>query len=419
MHWYTELALLFLFTGIGFFFALAETALLTLGKWRLRQVTAHSPERGVFIRKLLSSPQDLLATMTLGNTLAHGAVIAVALVLGWQLVPAIGLEGNSTFNGLVSLIIATSLILFSEIVPKTLAVRRPEIWAPRVARVMLWLVELTRPVRLVAQSINSQLMRIIPQSVKPLPALSDEEYRELLELAWQSGALGISEKEIILNITNLDRRTVGDLMRPRSQMASISHDLSLREMLMVARKFHHRRLPMYGESPDSIVGILNTPKLLADPNVDPVEIIDFPSFVPEEMNLLELLKSFQNKSHNMAIVLDEFGSTSGLVTLEDILADVIGGLRREGDEAQFIMEELEEGKWRLSGNVWLEDFRREYPQLQRAPGVDTVGGLVSSQLDFVPPKDTTIEFSGIIFCVTRADPRRVLEVTAQRSRRSR
>ena len=417
MHWYTELALLFLFTGIGFFFALAETALLTLGKWRLRQVTALSPERGVFIRKLLASPQDLLATMTLGNTLAHGSVIAVALVLGWQMTPVLGFGESPVFNGLISFIIATSLILFSEIIPKTLAVRHPEIWAPRVARIMLWLVQLTRPVRLVAQSLNNQLMRIIPQSVKPLPVLADEEYRELLELAWQSGALGISEKEIILNITNLDRRTVSDLMRPRSQMATISHDLSLEEMLMVARKFHHRRLPMYGESPDSIVGILNTPKLLADPDVDPVEIIDFPSFVPEEMNLLELLKSFQNKSHNMAIVLDEFGSTAGLVTLEDILADVVGGLRREDDEAQFIMEELEQGKWRLSGNVWLEDFRREYSHLQRVPGVDTIGGLVSSQLDFIPPINTVVEFSGLTFCVTRADDRRVLEVTAHRTGR--
>ena len=143
-------------------------------------------------------------------------------------------------------------------------------------------------------------------------------------------------------------------------------------MLEAARKHQHRRLPMYGESPDSIVGILNTPKLLADPEVDMVEVIDFPSFVPEEMNLLELLKSFQNKKHSMAIVLDEFGTTAGLVTLEDILADIVGGLRREGDASQFVLEEQGQGRWRMTGNVWLEDFRREYPALERAPGVDTI-----------------------------------------------
>ena len=233
------------FTGVGFFFALAETALLTLGKWRLRQVTVHSPERGVFIRKLLASPQDLLATITLGNTLAHGMVIVVALVLSWRIMPDAGYPSSYLLNGIVGFAIAVVLILFSEILPKTLAVRRPEIWAPRVARVMLWQVQLTGPVRRVAQSLNDQLMRVIPQSIKTLPTLSDEEYRELLELAWQTGALGISEKEIILNITNLDRRTVSDLMRPRSQMATIKHDISKRDMLKAARKFHHRRVPMY------------------------------------------------------------------------------------------------------------------------------------------------------------------------------
>jgi len=405
MQWYTELILLLGFTGVAFFFALAETALLTLGKWRLRQITAHQPEHGVFIRKLLASPQDLLATMTLGNTLAHGAVIAVALVLGWKL--------NPDRFALMGFLLAAGLILFSEIVPKTLAVRRPEAWAPRVASVMLWLVQLTGPVRRVAQAVNNQLLRLVPKSIQPLPALSDEEYRELLELAWQSGTLGMSEKEIILSITHLDRRTVGDLMRPRSQMASIPHDLSVSEMLVSARKHQHRRLPMYGESPDSIVGILNTPKLLADPEVDMVEVIDFPSFVPEEMNLLELLKSFQNKTHSMAIVLDEFGTTAGLVTLEDILADIVGGLRREGDESQFVLEEQGEGRWRMTGNVWLEDFRREYPALERAPGVDTIGGLITSRLDAIPAVDTEVEFSGLIFRVTRADDRRVLEVLAK------
>ena len=418
MQWYTELVLLVFFTGVGFFFALAETALLTLGKWRLRQVTAHSPERGVFIRKLLSNPQDLLATITLGNTLAHGMVIVIALVLAWQIVLFVGYKENYLYNGIVGFVIAVLLILFSEILPKTLAVRRPDVWAPRVARIMLWLVQFTGPVRVVAQFLINQLMRIIPQSVKVLPDLSDEEYRELLELAWQSGALGVSEKEIILNITNLDRRTVSDLMRPRSQMATIKHDISKQDMLNTARKFHHRRLPMYGESPDSIVGILNASKFLADPEVDSVEVIDFPSFVPEEMNLLELLKNFQNKPHDMAIVLDEFGSTTGLVTLEDILADILGGLRREGGESKFIMELLGPGKWRLSGNVWLEDFRREYPKLERAIGIDTIGGLVCSQLDSIPPKGTVVEFSGVEFFVTRADSRRVLEVTAKAPRES-
>ncbi|HIG81003.1 MAG TPA: HlyC/CorC family transporter [Verrucomicrobiales bacterium] len=411
MQWYTELALLLIFTGIGFFLALAETALLTLGKWRLRQITAHQPERGVFIRKLLAAPHDLLATMTFLNTVAHAAIIATALAISWKL--------DQQHFIFVALLLAAGLLLFCEVVPKTLAMRRPQSWAPRVARPLLWLVWFTRPVRFVAQWVNNQLLRLVPKSVKPMPELSDEEYSELIELGWQSGTLGISEKEIILNIMRLDRRPVADLMRPRSQMACIPHNLELPEMLAAARKQQHRRLPMYDESPDTIVGILNAPRLLADPTVDMVEVIDFPSFVPEEMNLLELLKSFQRYQHSMAIVLDEFGSTVGLVTLEDILNDVVGGLRREGGADEFVMEEIAPGQWRLSGNVWLEDFRREYPQLQRAEGVDTIGGLVASQMDVIPPVGTEVNYSGLKLKVTQADGRRVLEVEAKRMGRSR
>jgi putative hemolysin len=109
----------------------------------------------------------------------------------------------------------------------------------------------------------------------------------------------------------------------------------------------------------------------------------------------------------------------GLVTLEDILTDVLGGLRREGSGEKFVMEQIGDGQWRLSGNVWLEDFRREYPQLQRAVGVDTIGGLVASKSDMIPPVGTEVSFSGLNLKVTEADGRRVLEVIAQKTGRVR
>lgn len=411
MQWYAEWIILLFFTGAAFFFAVAETALLTLGKWRLRQVTAHSPERAVFIRKLLATPQDLLATMTLGNTLAHGAIIATVL--------AISLKVAGQHFLWVTLALAAGLLLFCEVVPKSLAMRHPEAWAPRVAFPMLWIMQLSRPIRLVAQGANNLLLRLLPGHEEKEVPPSDEEYTELLELGWQSGTLGASEREIILNIMALDRRSVADLMRPRSQMTAIPHHLSVDEMLAAARQCQHRRIPLYDESPDTIVGILNTPQLLSDPEIDMVEVIDFPSFVPEEMNLLELLKSFQRGRHGMAIVLDEFGGTVGLVTLEDILTDVVGGLRREGAGENFFMEQIDPGRWRLSGNVWLEDFRREYPALQRAPGVDTIGGLVASQLDVIPPVGTEVDYSGLTLRVVDANARRVLEVRAEEKGRHR
>src|SRR5213078_4643624 len=135
----------------------------------------------------------------------------------------------------------------------------------------------------------------VPQTAKAQPALTDEEYQELLDLAYQQGTLAQSEKEIILQIIELDRRTAKDVMKPRSQMAAIPDDLSVEEMIEAARKYRHRRLPIYDETPDTIVGILNTRALLMDPQIDLADAIEFPSFVPQTMNLLQLLKSLQRQ----------------------------------------------------------------------------------------------------------------------------
>jgi CBS domain containing-hemolysin-like protein len=247
----------------------------------------------------------------------------------------------------------------------------------------------------------------------PLPPLSEEEYQELLELACQQGTLALSEKEIILNIMQLDQRTVGELMLPRSRMACVADDLTMPEMLAAAHKHRHHRLPIYDGTPDTIVGILNTPRLVTNPGIDLAEVIEFPSFVPEEMNLLDLLKNFSRAKRDMAIVLDEFGGTAGLVTLEDIMSDVIGGRRRDARAREFVMEKLEPGKWRLSGSVWLQDFRREYPRLAAAPGVDTIGGLVAMRLDIIPPIGAATVFSGLRFTVEDADSRRVKRVLVE------
>ena len=400
-----ELTLLLLFAGAGFFFALSETALLTLGKWRLRLIMERHPVSGVLIRKLLAEPHDMLATITLGNTLAHGTLIAAA----WM----IGIQADDWGKGLAPAVLAAALLLFCEVVPKTLAVRRPELWAPWVARPVLWFMWLSTPIRRVAQWINDKLLCLMPKIMSPLPSLSEEEYQELLELACQQGTLALSEKEIILNIMHLDQRTVGELMQPRSQVTCIADDLMPHEMLAAARQYKHHRLPIYDETPDTIVGILNTLRLVANPDVDLVEVVEFPSFVPEEMNLSDLLKNFSRSGKDMAIVLDEFGSNVGLVTLEDILSDVIGGKRRDTHAPEFIMEKEDTGKWRLSGSVWLQDFRREYPGLEKAPGVDTIGGLMAMQLDEIPPTGAIVEFSGLRFTVQEADERRVKQVLVE------
>jgi len=394
-----------IFAGASFFFALAETALFSLSKWQARQLAERRPRAGATVTRLLAQPQDLLATMVLGNTFASAAMLAVALWMAlhgrWPLVP--------TVVGLLLLI-----LIGCEVWPKTLAVRRPEQWALRVVRPLAWVVGVSLPLCRVAQRVNEAILKaVVPRTPQPASALTDADYQELLEMAFQQGALAQSEKDIMLQIISLDQRTAREVMKPRAQMAAISDDLSIEEMIAAARQHKHRRLPIYDENLDTIVGVLNTRALLLDPQIDLADAIEFPSFVPEAMNLLQLLKSLQRQQRGLAIVLDEFGGTAGIVTMEDILGELIGKIRSEVVPEGFVMEKLGPNRWRVAGTLRLDDFRREYPALGHIPEVETMGGLLTSLLDTVPAPGESATFRGLKLTAHVTDERRVREVLVE------
>jgi putative hemolysin len=399
------LIIVLLFAGASFFFAVAETSLFSLSKWQVRQLAQREPRGGSIVQQLLSVPQDLLATMVLGNTFATSGMLAVALWMAfgglWPLIP--------TVAGLLLL-----TLIGCEVLPKTMAVRRAEQWALRVARPLLLLQTLATPLRKIAQRTNAALLRtVVPKSVVPLTSLTEADYQELIELGFQQGTLARSERDIILQIISLDRRTAKEVMKPRSQMAAISDDLSIEDMIAEARKFKHRRLPIYDETPDTIVGILNTRALLLDPSIDLADAIDLPSFVPETMNLLQLLKSLQRQKRGLAVVLDEFGGTAGIVTLEDILEEVIGIIRSELEPEPLVMERLAPGKWRVSGSFRVDDFRREYPTLGDPADVETMGGLLMNLLEVVPGPGDAAVYRGLKLTANATDERRVRELLVE------
>ena len=394
-----------IFAGASFFFSLAETSLFSLSKWQVRQLSERQARAGRIVESLLAKPQDLLATMVLGNTIANAALLAVAL---WM-----ALEGRwpavVTILGLFAL-----LLVGCEVFPKTMAVRKPEQWAARVARPLSVFLRFSLPLCRVAQRLDAAILKVLTMhSPQPQITLTDADYQELLEMAYQQGALAQAEKEIILQIISLDRRTAREVMQPRSRMAAIADYLSIEEMLEAARRYKHRRLPIYDETPDTIVGILNTRALLLDPHIDLADAIEFPSFVPETMNLLQLLKSLQRQQRGLAIVLDEFGGTAGIVTMEDILEEMIGKIRPDSDSDGFVMEKLGPGKWRVSGLLRLDDFRREYPGLVDVPEIETMGGLLMSLMDVVPRSGESAVFNGMKLTASVADERRVRELLVE------
>ena len=399
------LAGILVFAGASFFFALAESSLFALGKWHVSQLAEEYPARGVVVARLLQEPSELLATIALGNTLANGMIVALGLDQA--------LAGAWPFNLTVGALLALVLI-GCEVWPKTLAVREPKRWAMRVAVPMLWLQRGAQPLHQVVEWMDTLLLKgVLRRAVRPIAERVDEEYHELLELAFQQGALAESEKEIIAEIIRLDKKTAGQVMTPISRTNCISDNLSLEEMAEAARRHKHRRLPIYDGSTETIVGVLDVKKLLLDAQPDLAEAMEFPSFVPESMNLLQLMKSLQRQQRGLAVVLNEFGGTAGVVTMQDILEEMVGKIPGEVEAQGFLMERLGEGRWRVNATMRLDDFRRDYPELGEISGVDTLGGLMTAQLEVVPSAGESVVFRGLKLTAQAVEERRVREMLVE------
>ncbi len=390
--------------GLAFLCSAAETALFTLGRWQARQMQ----ERGgasALAARLLERSEELLAALSLANTIANGMVVVTSLLLarllGWNLWLVLG----AAF---------LAVLILGELLPKTLAVRAPEKWAARVAPAVALLQWITRPVRHVAQRLLETVLGwILPASSQPVP-ITDDEYRELLEMGVQQGALGRSEKEIIGELISLDRKHARDVMRPRATLEAVPDDLSPDELAAAARRIRQRRIPVYDETPDTIVGVLNAQQFLLDPHHRLEEALEFPSFVPETINLLQLFQALQRQRRSLAVVLDEFGAVAGVVRMEDILGEVLGEMSTDSRAQALIFERCGVGRWRASGSVRLDDFRREYPALPEVPGVETLGGLLMAQLDIVPRQGESATVHGLRLTAETVDERRVHEVTVER-----
>jgi len=391
--------LLVVFAGVSFFFALCETAMFSLARWQIKQLRESAGWRGQAVYRLLSRPDELLALLAFGNTFAMAGIVFVALWFGHE------------SGGIMEWVaLGLGVLLVCEIAPKLIALRAPYKWSLFVAPFLLGAERITRPMRALTRLFYLLFLRVLgPTQMESDRTPSEEEYKELLEFAFQHGALGRAERDMISRIVALGRRQVREIMRPRVHMPVILDDASVEEMIDTARRLKMRRIPLYDRHTDTVVGVLNARVLLMHPEIDLSEVIEPPAFVPETMSLLKLLRSMQRQRRDFAIVLDEFGDMAGYVMLEDILNETVGipGFDR------LVFERLGSGKWRVSGLLRIDDFRYECPQMPPVKEIETMGGLVTALLGEVPRVGQKVTFHKIKFTVLAADERSVKELLVE------
>ena len=395
--------LLLLLAAASALFSAIETAFFSLQPLQLRRLRTQNPRLADRLSRLLENPRRVLSALLLADATVNVPLIVLSAYTLREVVrlPCPFCVAAVVIFGLIAIV--------CDLVPKVIALGEPYRLAKIGARVMGVLLPLLDPVSRVLQRWSERVAdRLTPARIKAHAPLSEEELETLVQLSAEEGILEATESEIIQEILKLGDKTARDCMTPRVDLFAIPDDLTNEEAIERLRAGRHRRAPVYGETPDDIVGTLEVTRFLLNPAEHYTEQLNPPSFVPETMKALDLLKSFIKHPQGMAVIVDEYGGTEGVVTLNDIVEEIISDAVPSGEQELYI-EPLGEGRVIAAGRTRLDDLAELGFQLE-AEGVDTIGGLIFNHAGSIPKVGACIEIDGVWIRVRRSSRRGVEEV---------
>lgn len=384
-----------------------ETALFSLRPHQLRRLKEHRASLTEFIQLFRENPRRFLNALLLGDSLVKVPLVILCLVFLWQ-----GPFASRIPQWLAAIAIFAVVVLLCDLIPKLLALSAPyRLSAVATLTLQLLMPALDRFGRGLEHVSTFIIDLLTPSRLRIRSRLSDEELRTLLEMSEEEGALQEEEADIIGEIIKLGHKTAKDCMRPRVDSFILPDDLTNEEVITHLKEKRHRRVPVYADTPDQILGIIDAKLFLLDPSEHYTEKLIAPSFVPETMRALELLKLFLTHPQDMAVVVDEFGGTEGIITMEDMVEEILSdALPQGGVDVSLYIEPLENGKFLVSGNARLDDLSEYLGFRIDAEGIDTIGGLIFTRLGYLPPSGTKLEIPRLAVTVRRTGRKRIEEV---------
>ena len=400
------LGILLLFSAI---LSGAEAAYFSLGRTRLRELAEQQGEKPGPLTPLLEQPHELLVTLLVGITVVNIGASALAAAIAEQLFGSHGLA--IAIAAMVFL-----LTIFGEVLPMTLAVEYPLRFASWVSRPVIWLSTMLKPIRVGLGAFTAITIRLVgSERRRGQPEISEEELRTLVDVGAREGVVERSEREMIHKVFELEDTLVREVMVPRPDMFCLEVTTEPAQLLPLLREQLHSRVPIYEETIDQIVGVLYTKDLLpylaglpADFSLRPH--LHPPYFVPGSKRADALLREFQAKKLHLAVVVDEYGGTAGLVTLEDLLEELVGEIRDEYDEDERLIQRIAPRSFRVSGRLAIDELNTATGLQIPDDAFDTVGGWVLDLFGRVPHKGEKTESDGVRIAVEKVERTRVLEV---------
>ncbi len=410
-----QLLLQIILIALNAFFAATEIAVISLNGQKMKALAEDGDKKAGKISKILDDPTKFLSTIQVGITLAGflGSAFA-ADSFGDMLAAAIAKDGaNFELIKTISVIIVTLALsyftlVFGELVPKRIAMKNKEKVAKSFCGVVSVLTTILKPVIWFLSVSTNGILRLfgIDPNEKE-ETVSEEDIVTMLDAGADEGGLNEDDVEYIKNVFKLDNLTAADVMTQRSSIVAIPDDITEKQLIKVIKEEGYSRIPVYAESLDKIVGVLYAREYLLNhnhPKFKLEDVISAPKYVPETMHLDALLKEMQDTHNHLAIVVNEYGVTSGVVSMEDIIEELVGEIWDELDEAIEPIKEIAEDKYRVLSTVSLDEFFTFF-EIDSDEEIDstTVNGWVGERAESIPEVGFSFDYANLSVTVTKAD----------------
>ncbi|HEY1352827.1 MAG TPA: hemolysin family protein [Ktedonobacteraceae bacterium] len=390
----------------------SETALTSISRIKLKNLIEEGDKKALEIEQILANPHVFLSTILIVNS--------VATIVASSLATLLALHFFQEWGDIIETVLLSLLVLiFCEVTPKTAAVQNPLRWARALIGPVRSATGLLRPLIWILGKITSGLIRLLGgQVVRHGPFVTEEELRLLVTVGEEEGVLEEAETEMIHSIFEFADTPVREVMIPRIDIVALESSITLNEAVDQALEGGFSRIPIYEETIDNIIGVLYTKDMLRQlregHEAQLIRDLVRPAyFVPETKKLDDLLREIRQKRIHMVIVIDEYGSVSGLVTIEDLMEEIVGDIQDEYDREEKLYEQVNDREYVFSAKISIDEFNEIMDTKLEHEDYDTLGGFLYAQLDKIPVAGDTVTFHHYHFTILTTRGRRIVRVQVE------
>ena len=407
-----EYAIIFIFLLIlSAFFSGTETAYFHIRKHR-----KETPEK---VKSILDYPQRLLVSLLTGNTIVNVVIASLAAYMTHKYVVDHKLQDTQVPFFIEVIVVSVVVLIFGEILPKMAAIKKSEKFAVKMYTPLKMMMYVLYPIAQGFNIVTDLIMKVLPLKKEKIFD-SEEELKMLAELGEEEGTLQEEESDMIQSIFDFTGKTVGEIITPRVDIVSLKSDESIDTAMDIIAKRQFSKIPIYKNSIDNIKGILYAKDIIpylmgSRPNVNLQAISREPFFIPETKPIDELLEEFKYRKTSIAIVVDEWGGTEGLVTLEDVVEEVIGEIRDPYDNEEADVLKQSDGSFIVDGSITIYDLEEELDiKFTEERDYDTLAGFFLETLTEIPTTGEHVEYKNMVFTVQTVQNNRIEKVRIQK-----